>query len=109
MNPDGSFKLVVYVPLTHADAVRQAMGQAGAGVLGNYAHCSFSSRGVGRFLPLAGANPHFGAVGQAEEVEEERIEVTVAGSLLSAVLAAMQAAHPYDEIAYDVYRREEIN
>ena len=61
-------KLVVFVPLTHSDAVRQAMGVAGAGKIGNYSYCSFSMRGVGRYRPDAGANPAIGSVGNFESV-----------------------------------------
>ena len=103
-----TYKLVVYVPLTHADRVREAIGSAGGGKLGNYSHCSFSSRGQGRFLPLDGANPHIGSVGTAAIVEEERIEVTVDEDVLEKVIQAMEDAHPYDEIAYDVYKLERI-
>jgi hypothetical protein len=103
-----TYKLIVYVPLTHADKVREAIGSAGGGKLGNYSHCSFSSRGQGRFLPLDGANPHIGTVGTPEIVEEERIEITVEEELLLGVIRAMKDAHPYDEIAYDVYKLEHI-
>ena len=102
------YKLVVYVPLTHADVVREAIGSAGGGKIGNYSHCSFSSRGQGRFLPLDGANPHIGTVGTPEILEEERIEVTVDEEVLDVVIQAMKEAHPYDEIAYDVYKLESI-
>lgn len=99
-------KIVVYVPLTHADAVRAAIGDAGGGTPGNYSFCSFSVRGVGRFLPDAGANPHIGEVGKLEQVEEERIEVTCAPDVIGKVIAAIKAAHPYEEIALDVYALE---
>lgn len=101
--PSSNIKLVVYVPLSHADAVRAAIGEAGAGVIGLYTHCSFSVRGQGRFLPQDGANPHIGSVGALEIVEEERIEITVPQSILPHVIAAMKGAHPYEEIAYDLY------
>lgn len=101
-----TYKLIVYVPLTHADIVREAIGSAGGGRLGNYSHCSFSSRGQGRFLPLDGAHPHIGSIGTPEVVEEERIEVTVDEAVLDAVVQAMKAVHPYDEVAYDVYKLE---
>jgi len=68
-------KIVVFVPLTHTDKVRKAMGEAGAGIIGNYEHCSFSSKGIGRFKPNDKAKPHIGKANQLEEVEEERIEV----------------------------------
>lgn len=102
------YKLVVYVPIANADVVRETIGGAGGGKIGNYSHCSFSSRGVGRFLPLDGANPHIGEVGKMEAVEEEKIEVTVDESVLSSVISAMKKVHPYEEVAYDVYRLEEI-
>lgn len=98
-----NLRLVVYVPITHADAVRNAIGDAGAGVIGLYSHCSFSVRGQGRFVPLAGSNPHIGKIGQAEIVDEERIEVTVPRDRLAVVITAMKQAHPYEEIAYDLY------
>lgn len=98
-----NYKLVVYVPLTHADVVRDAMGQAGAGRLGKYTFCSFSSRGVGRFRPEEGAQPAIGEVGQFEEVEEERIEITCHQDVVENVIAAIKRVHPYEEIAMDIY------
>lgn len=106
MSQSSSVKLVVFVPVTHADAVRQAMGEAGAGKIGNYTFCSFSSRGIGRFLPNAGANPAIGEVGRLESVDEERIEVVCERSTLHDVIAAMKSAHPYEEVAFDVYPLE---
>lgn len=97
------YKLVVYVPLSHADQVREALGKAGAGKIGSYSFCSFSTRGTGRFKPEAGAHPHSGTVGNFESVEEERIEVICDATVLAEVIAAMQQAHPYDEVAYDLY------
>ena len=101
-------KIVVFVPETHTDMVREAMGKAGAGQLGNYSFCSFSSKGVGRFRPEAGANPHIGEVGKLEEVSEERIEVTCLRDRLEEVVSAMKKVHPYDEVAFDVYSLENI-
>ncbi|MGA2911314.1 MAG: hypothetical protein ABSE17_01555 [Candidatus Levyibacteriota bacterium] len=71
---DEIVKLVVFVPLTHTDIVRKAMGEAGTGLLGNYKHCTFSTKGVGRYIPVEGAHPFIGEVGKLEKVEEERIE-----------------------------------
>lgn len=102
-----TYKLIVTVPEADADAVRRAMGDAGAGKIGNYAFCSFSSKGVGRFLPTEGAHPAIGSVGTLESVAEERIEVTVDGAVLDDVIAAIKRAHPYEEVAYDVFVREE--
>lgn len=99
-------KLVVYVPETHAYAVREAIGNAGAGHIGNYSHCTFNSRGIGTFLPEEGANPFIGEKGTLEEVEEVRIETIFPASLQKKVIAAMWKAHPYEEVAYDVYPLE---
>ena len=103
------YKLVVYAPLTHADDVRTALADAGAGKMGNYSACTFSVRGVGRFRPEEGANPHTGSVGKLEEVEEERIETVCEASILKAVLAAVRRAHPYEEPAIDVYPIEIVS
>ncbi len=96
-------KIVVYVPLSHADQVREAIGNAGAGQLGKYSFCSFSIRGTGRFKPEAGANPHIGKVGNLESVEEDRIEVICKAYLVDDVINAIKSAHPYEEVALDVY------
>ena len=103
-----AYKIVVYVPLTHADLVREEIGKAGGGHLGKYTFCSFSSRGVGRFKPEVGANPHIGSVGELEEVEEERIEVTCSAHLLERVIEAIKRVHPYEEIALDVWPLKSI-
>ena len=100
------YKIVVYVPLDHADALRDAMGKAGGGKLGKYSFCSFSMRGVGRFKPEEGANPHIGKVGELEKVEEERIEVTCHKDVLKNVIAAIKQTHPYEEIAMDIWPLE---
>ncbi len=99
-------KLVVYTPVTHADIVRGALGDAGAGVIGNYSHCSFSSRGTGRYIGNENSSPFIGTKGTLEAAEEERIEVTVARDVLERVISAMKAVHPYDEIAFDIYPLE---
>ena len=96
-------KIVVFVPLSHADIVRKAMGDAGAGQIGNYDHCSFSSKGIGRFIPNEGAKPTIGVVGKPEEVEEERIEMICSKDKASRVIEAMKKVHPYEEVAFDIY------
>lgn len=96
-------KIVVFVPHEHASQVREAMGKAGAGAIGNYSHCSFSSGGTGRFLPGEGTNPFIGSQGRIEEVEEARIETILPERLVKKVVTAMLKAHPYEEPAYDIY------
>jgi hypothetical protein len=85
-----------------AERVRQALAQAGAGVIGDYDSASFSTPGEGRFRPLAGANPTIGKVGALEVVDEVRIECVLPRAARPQVVAAMLVAHPYDEPAYDV-------
>jgi len=103
-----TYKLVVYVPIADADKVRSAIGEAGAGVVGNYTSSSFSSIGKGRFLPGKGAHPAIGKVGQLEVVEEEKIEVNCSEDIISQVIKVMKASHPYEEVAYDVYERIDL-
>ncbi len=102
------YKLVIYVPLTHSDIVRDAIGNAGGGKIGNYSFCSFSGIGKGRFMPLEGSRPYIGDTNILEVVEEERIEVTVNEGALDDVIQAMKTVHPYEEIAYDVYKLEDL-
>jgi hypothetical protein len=92
--------LVVYVPETHAEALLTAIGDAGAGRIGNYSHCSFVAPGTGRFTPLAGAEPFLGTVGSRERVTELRVECVVEEGMLDAVVLALRAAHPYEEPAF---------
>lgn len=96
-------KIVVFVPLNSVKTVLKAMGDAGAGVIGNYTHCSASSRSIGRFLPMKGANPAIGEVGKFEEVEEERIEMVCPKDKAKEVITAMKKVHPYEEVAFDIY------
>jgi len=96
-------KLVVFVPAGHLVEVQRALGEAGAGWIGNYSHCSFRTLGTGAFLPLAGAAPFIGQAGVLEEVEEYRLETIVPQNILPKVIKAMLKAHPYEEVAYDLY------
>ncbi|MFK3937649.1 Nif3-like dinuclear metal center hexameric protein [Alkalihalobacillus sp. NPDC078783] len=96
-------KLVVYVPRTHARSLREALGDAGAGHIGAYSHCSYSSDGTGSFKPLEGSNPYIGNSDVQEIVEETKIETIVRATQLTNVVDAMKQAHPYEEVAYDVY------
>ena len=103
MTMDELVKIVVFVPVSHADQVREAMGKAGAGQIGKYSYCSFTTKGLGRFVPEAGATPAIGNVGQLEQVEEERIEVACKREQLSQVIQAIKAVHPYEEVVIDLY------
>lgn len=99
-------KLVVFVPLSHVEEVRDAISSAGAGFIGNYSHCTFNIEGEGTFKPLAGTNPYIGAVNELETVQEKRIETIIPTSIEKKVISAMMKAHPYEEVAYDIYELE---
>ncbi len=96
-------KIVTFVPLANAEDVRKALGEAGAGKIGEYTFCSYSVVGRGRFLPSHKASPHIGSAGEEEVVEEERVEVVCDRSDAKNIIEAMKKAHPYEEVAFDVY------
>lgn len=102
------YKIVVTVPENESDKLREAIGNAGGGKVGNYTHCSFSVKGIGRFLPGDDANPAIGEVGKLEQVAEERIEITCDGDNLKEVVKAIREAHSYEEPAIDVYKLEQV-
>lgn len=105
-------EIVVFNPLTHTDMVRQAIGDAGAGIIGNYSHCTFSSIGKGRYKPLEGAKPTIGEVGKYEEVEEERVEFVCPKDKVKQVIEAIKKVYPYEEVALDIHsllNEEEFN
>ena len=97
------FKFVVFVPISHLEQVKLAMGNVGAGWIGNYSHCSFGTLGTGSFKPLEGSNPYIGKAGEIEEVEEVRLETIVSEKILNKLLKAVVSSHPYEEAAYDIY------
>jgi len=104
-NPAGdNYKLVVFVPAKAVAKVSNAVFAAGAGVIGNYSHCGFTTEGQGSFLPLEGARPTIGKRGTIERVPEIRLETVVPAERLSEVMAAMKKAHPYETPAFDCYK-----
>ncbi|MBE3519581.1 MAG: hypothetical protein IMW97_04680 [Firmicutes bacterium] len=98
-----AYKVVVFVPRGHEDAVRDAMAREGAGHIGNYSHCTFQAPGQGTFMPLEGSHPYIGSQGKLERADEFRLETLVRERSLSNVVEAMLEAHPYEEVAYDVF------
>lgn len=95
-------KWVIFVPPEHADAVRAAVFGAGAGEIGDYSCCSWSTTGTGQFLPREGATPAIGNVGAVEKVIEDRVEVVAPARARREVLSALRATHPYEEPAFDI-------
>ena len=100
-------KLAVYVPKDYEEQVRTALGDAGAGHIGAYSHCAFSAEGVGSFKPLSEADPFIGKRGELERVEEVRIETVYPAGIEKSVIKAMSEAHPYEEVAFDIYPVEQ--
>lgn len=96
-------KLVAFVPVEATGKVLDAIAGAGGGTIGEYSHCSFRVRGTGTFLPSERARPVLGQRGELNEVEEDRLEVVIPADRLSDAIEAMVNAHPYEEVAYDVY------
>lgn len=103
------FKLVVYTPLDSEEHVHDAVCAAGAGNIGNYYHCGYSTHGTGTFTPNEKANPAVGEAHVPTRLEEAKMEYLIEKNNLGAVLAAMKAAHPYEEVAYDLIALENSN
>lgn len=97
-------KLVVFVPREHAEKLRSALFRAGAGQIGNYSECSFNVSGTGTFKAEEGTNPYVGVIGERHAEGEDRIEVIYPQHIERSMLIAMYEAHPYEEVAYDIYR-----
>lgn len=100
------FKLAVFIPNGHEEAVRTAVSNAGAGWIGNYSHCTYQTTGIGTFTPLEGTNPFIGRQGELERVNEVRLETIVPQARLNRVIKALLKSHPYEEVAYDIYPLE---
>jgi len=96
-------KLAVFVPQSHHQILMEALFAAGAGGIGEYSECSFSTEGTGTFKAGAGTNPFVGQIGQRHTENEKKVEVIFPVWLRNKILQAMRAAHPYEEIAYDLY------
>lgn len=97
-------QLIVYVPLRHADKVKEAIFDAGAGTMGLYDRCCWETIGRGQFRPLAGADPFVGTVGEVETVDEVKIETVCPASRACEVERALRRAHPYEEPAFGFFR-----
>jgi hypothetical protein len=102
--PDSQIhKLVWFVPEAALEDTRAAVFAAGAGRIGDYERCSWYTAGTGTFLPRAGADPAIGEVGEEQQVPELRVETVVPVEILAPVVAALLEAHPYEEVAYELY------
>lgn len=95
-------KIIVTIPIENVDEVRNAICEAGAGVIGNYTHCSMSTKCVGTFKPTDEANPYIGERNNLEFVEEEKLEVVCDVNIVKNVISKLREAHPYEEPAIDI-------
>jgi len=102
-------QLVVYVPSDYSEKVKNALFEAGAGNIGFYDECSFSVKGNGTFRPIEGSNPFLGTYNVRENADEEMISVIFEGFKKNQILSAMKSAHPYEEVAYQLYALENDN
>ena len=99
-------KLIFYVPKAHLDGVLEAVFDAGGGSIGPYKQCAWMTEGIGQFMPIEGALPTVGKVGELSRIEEYRVEVLLTDAVVESCLAAMQLAHPYESPAWEVVRLE---
>lgn len=102
-------RLITFAPHDTAEAVRRAVFAAGAGHIGKYSECSFNSRGTGTFKAEAGADPYVGEIGKQHQEEETKIEIVFPAYLELQVVKALTEAHPYEEVAYDIFTMENVN
>jgi dinuclear metal center YbgI/SA1388 family protein len=102
-------KLVTYIPESHFKDVRDAVFEAGAGVIGNYDNCGFSSSGTGSFRGNEKTNPFRGEIGKVHSEKEIRFETVLFSYLQDKVITALKNSHPYEEVAYDLYALENKN
>jgi dinuclear metal center YbgI/SA1388 family protein len=100
---EGLKKLVTYVPSAAADDVRNALFEAGAGHIGKYDSCSFNIEGTGSFRAAEGTNPYVGEIGKTHFENETRIETIFPGNLKPQIIKVLLRAHPYEEVAYDIF------
>ena len=95
-------KICVTIPEDDVSKVRDAICAAGAGVIGNYKFCSMATKCLGTFIPIEGANPHIGSVGDLEFVKEEKLEVVCDTDLVNKIIRVLREVHPYEEPAIDI-------
>jgi len=105
---DTLMKIEFYVPESHLEVVKSAMFAAGGGRVGDYDSCAWQTLGQGQFRPLEGANPFLGNVGEVEKEAEYKVEMVCTQALIEAVISALKSAHPYEEVAFSVFRTESV-
>ncbi len=98
------YKLAFFVPQENLETVKQALFAVGAGRIGDYDSCCWQTLGTGQFRPLAGSDPHIGQRGEVEQLAEWKVELVCSDELIHSAVAALKQAHPYEEVAYDVWQ-----
>jgi len=102
------YKLNYFVPVDAKEKTKQALFDIGVGRYENYECCSFETLGVGQFKPVKSANPHIGEVDKIEKVQEYKVEMICSDNLIKDAIAVLKEAHPYEEVAYEVFKIEEF-
>lgn len=102
------YKICYFVPESHLEETKSALFASGAGRIGDYDSCCWQTLGQGQFRPLVGSNPYTGQTGEIETVAEYRVELVCDDSIVAKAIAALKAAHPYEEPAYDIVRLVDI-
>lgn len=102
------YKLIYFVPTEAKESTKQALFSLGAGKFNNYESCSFETLGTGQFKPIDKANPHIGSLNTLEIVEEYKVEMICTDELIKQAVQTLKESHPYEEVAYEVYKLEEF-
>ena len=102
------YKLNFYVPKEDKEKVKEALFAVGVGRFDNYEHCSWETLGEGQFKPIGDANPHIGTLEKLERVEEYKVEMICEDYLIKKAVATLKDAHPYEEVAYEVFKMEDF-
>ncbi len=111
MNPNkmtAAYQIIVYVPTSHCEAVKQALFNAGAGHYGLYDRCCWQTLGRGQFRPLAGSSPNLGKPGETEAIDEYRVEMICRKEKLEKAVESLKRAHPYEVPAYHILKLENL-
>lgn len=102
------YKICFYVPVTHAEQVKNAMFEKGAGKIGHYSRCAWQVQGEGQFMPLEGSDAFIGEKNRIEKVPEFKVEMVCEEKFIQAAIAALRESHPYEEPALQVFKLEDI-
>ncbi len=102
------YKLCFFVPEDDLESVKLALFSVGAGRIGDYDSCCWQVLGQGQFRPLKGSNPHIGSQGQVERLAEWKVEMVCEDALIKQAVAKLKQAHPYEEVAYEVYQLADL-